>query len=455
MGGNFMHRLRAVVRRSWRASADAGHRTSRPRLRVAVIAVLALAVAALSACGSSAVTSSNSAPSSAAASSAAASSAPASSAPASSGGSASTETDISAVPAGAKDSYTNYQLYSKLYPNAYQNFKPPTGKVQYCESTFYLGNTYQQGEITAFKQMIAPLAAAGKAESNFIVQNSNNSVATQVSQLQSEIQSGCDVIFLNNNSTTAFCDQYTNAIQKNVLVISLDPSYCNNAITVSFDVYENSYQLAANLYKGMNYQGNLLLVTGIPGVADAATATAAATAAMQGHPGLKVVGNYTGQWTASVAQTATAQWLGSHPGVKVDGIVDEGAMGVAAETALQQAGRPLAKVSLQEGDCQELAFQKQNPSLVTYMTDQAPAPGAYASMNVALRMMAGQQPALDTILYPIPGPTPATFNQWYTPNMTVSSACFASPKPALPAITSYLDQFFTGGQQVATFPVPS
>jgi ribose transport system substrate-binding protein len=425
---------------------------------VAGIATAAVAVAALSACGSSAVTSSAAAGSSssaaAAPSSVAPSSAAASSAPAAVG-TASGETDLSAVPAGAKDAYTNYQLYSKLYPNAYANFKPPTGKVQYCESTFYLGNTYQQGEVTAFKQMIAPLAKAGKAESNFTVQNSNNSVATQVSQLQSEIQSGCDVIFLNNNSTTAFCDQYTNAIQKNVLVISLDPSYCNNAITVSFDVYENSYQLAANLYKGMNYQGNILQVTGIPGVADAATATDAANAAMKGHPGLKVVGSYTGQWTASVAQTATAQWLASHPGTKVDGIIDEGAMGVAAETALQQAGRPLAKVSLQEGDCQELAFQKANPSLVTYMTDQAPAPGAYATMNVALRMMAGQQPALDTILYPIPGPTPATFNQWYTSDMTTSSACFAAPKPALPAIGTYMAQFFTGGTQLASFPEPS
>jgi ribose transport system substrate-binding protein len=454
-----MYRLSASARRSRRVTAHAGPRTYRPRLRVAAVALSALAAAALTACGSSAVTSNGggssttaaAAPSSAAAapSSAAASTAPAST------GTSSGETDISAVPAGAKSAYTNYQLYSKLYPNAYQNFKPPTGKVQYCESTFYLGNTYQQGEVTAFKQMIAPLAKEGKAESNFIVQNSNNSVATQVSQLQSEIQSGCDVIFLNNNSTTAFCDQYTNAIQKNVLVISLDPSYCNNAITVSFDVYENSYELAANLYKGMNYQGNLLLVTGIPGVADAATATDAAMAAMKGHPGLKVVGQYTGQWTASVAQTATAQWIASHPGTKVDGIVDEGAMGVAAETALQQAGRPLAKVSLQEGDCQELAFQKENPSLVTYMTDQAPAPGAYASMNVALRILAGQQPALDTILYPIPGPTAATFNQWYTSDMTTSSACFASPKPALPAITSYLGQFFTGGTQVASFPEPS
>jgi len=359
------------------------------------------------------------------------------------------------VPAAAQTDYAHYSLYAQLYPNAYANFTPPTGKIQYCESTFYLGNTYQQGEVTAYKQMVSQLAAQGKANSNFEVVNSNNSTATQLSQFQSQIEGGCNVIFLDAGSTTAFCSLFQTAIQKSVVVVSLDPVYCNNAITVSFDVYQNSYELAANLYKAMNYQGNLLEITGVPGVADAATATAAATAAMQGHPGLKVVGSYTGEWTASVAQQATAQWLASHPGVKVDGIIDEGAMGVAAETALQQAGRPLAKVSLQEGDCQELAFQKQNPSLVPFMTDQAPAPGAYATMDVALRLLAGQQPALDTILYPIPGPTAATFNQWYTSSMTTSSACFASPKPALPAIASYLNQFFTGGQPVASFPEPS
>src|SRR5690348_11169897 len=195
-----MHRLRALAPRSRRTPADAGHRTNRPRLRVAAIAVLALAVAALSACGSSAVTSNGAGSSSAAPSSAAPSSAAPASSAAAGGSSSTAETDLSAVPAGAKEAYTNYQLYSKLYPNAYQNFKPPAGKVQYCESTFYLGNTYQQGEVAAYKQMIAKLAAQGKANSNFIVQNSNNSVATQVSQLQSEIQSGCDVIFLNNNS---------------------------------------------------------------------------------------------------------------------------------------------------------------------------------------------------------------------------------------------------------------
>jgi ribose transport system substrate-binding protein len=438
--------------------AQPGLRPHRPWSRKAAIAVLAVALSAVSACGSSAVTSagggssSSSAASSAASSPAAVSTSSSAAAPA---GGSNTEVGISAVPAGAQANYANYQLYAKLYPNAYQNFTPPTGPVKYCESTFYLGNTYQQGLTAAFKQMVNQEASAGHAQSGFIVENSNNSTATQVSQFQSEIQSGCNVIFIAAGSTTAFCSLFQTALQKNVVVVSMDPVYCNNAITVSFDVYENSYQLAANLYKGMNYQGNLLEITGVPGVADAATASAAAAAARQGHPGLKVVGNYTGQWTASVAKTATAQCLPTHPGVKVDGIIDAGAMGVAAETALQQAGRPLAKVSLQEGDCQELAFAKANPSLVTFMTDQAPAPGAYAAMNVALRILAGQQPALDTILYPIPGPTPATFNQWYTPSMTTSSACFASPKPALPALTTYLGQFFTGGQAPASFPEPS
>ena len=101
------------------------------------------------------------------------------------------------MPSGAQADYAHYNLYAQLYPNAYQNYKPPTGKAQFCESTFYLGNTYQQGEVTAYKQMVSQLAAAGHAQSNFIVENSNNSTATQLSQLQSEINSGCNVIFLN------------------------------------------------------------------------------------------------------------------------------------------------------------------------------------------------------------------------------------------------------------------
>src|SRR5215472_3675613 len=117
-----MRRLRAVAWHSWSTSSDAGRHTSRPRPRVAAGALLALAVATITAC-SSAVTSSTSSPSTAPSTSAP---------PASSSASASstTEVGLSAVPSGAQADYAHYELYSKLYPNAYQNFTPPTGKVQ-------------------------------------------------------------------------------------------------------------------------------------------------------------------------------------------------------------------------------------------------------------------------------------------------------------------------------------
>jgi ribose transport system substrate-binding protein len=317
-----------------------------------------------------------------------------------------------------------------------------------------MGNTFQQGFEAAYLQEVHAEVRAGVASPDFILENSNNTTATQISQLQSEIESGCDVIVVEPSSATAFCPEFKKAFDAGIIVIANDPVECNYAITLSFDVYENSYELASHLVAGMGYKGNIIEITGVPGVADAATATNASNAAIAGHPNLHVVGVYTGDWTASIAQTATAQWLATHPAT-VNGIVDEGAMGVAAETAFAEAGRPLPKVSLQEGDCQELAFEKLHPSLVTYMTDQAPAPSAYMSMDVALRMLAGQRPATDTILYPIPGPTAATFNQWWTPSMKVTSSCFASPKPALPALTNYLPQFFSGGTAVTSFPQPS
>ena len=42
-----------------------------------------------------------------------------------------------------------------------------------------------------------------------------------------------------------------------------------------------------------------------------------------------------------------------------------------------------------------------------------------------------------------------------TPTTTAPAPSFASPKPALPALSSYVAQFFTGGTPVASFPEPS
>jgi ribose transport system substrate-binding protein len=369
-----------------------------------------------------------------------------------SAGSSNPAEEIAGLPQGAQDNYERYNLFSKIYPNPYANLKAPTGAVKYCLSLPYLGNTWEQTFQDQVKSMVSKLAASGSAQPQVTVTDANNSVATQISQLNSMLQEGCQVVLANPTSATALCPTFDKANKQGVVVVVGAPTYCKSAMNVSFNIYHSTFESAQAIAKALNYKGNILEVTGIPGATDTATNQLAANAAFKGHPGIKVVGTVAGNWTASVAQTAVTQWLATHP-TKVDAIMDEGAMGVAAETALQQAGRPLAVTNFYESDCQELAFAKQHPELVPIMLHQAPGPGVFAMVTTAVRILNGQAPKINTILFPIPGPQGSEVDSWYEPSMTVESTCFADPSPAIPAVETYLADFFTGGKPV-TVPHP-
>jgi ribose transport system substrate-binding protein len=379
--------------------------------------------------------------------------APAASGAAATGTAGTTPTaEVAGLPAAAQQNYERYDLFSKLYPNPYAGFTAPSGPAKYCLSLPYLGNTWEQTFQDTVKSMVAKLAAAGSAQPGVTVTDANNAVATQISQLNSMLQEGCNVILANPTSATALCPTFDKANQKGVVVVVGAPTYCKSAMNVSFNIYHSTFESAEAIAKALNYKGNILEVTGIPGADDTSTNQLAANAAFKGHPGLKVVGTVAGNWTASVAQTAVTQWLATHP-TKVDAIMDEGAMGVAAETALQQAGRPLAVTNFYESDCQELAFAKQHPDLVPIMLDQAPGPGVFAMVTTAARILNGQSPKLNTILFPIPGPEGPQIDTWFDSSMTVASTCFAAAEPAIPAVETYLADFFTGGTPV-TVPHP-
>ena len=143
------------------------------------------------------------------------------------------------------------------------------------------------------------------------------------------------------------------------------------------------------------------MVTGYKGSVGEAVEEAAIQAAHNAYPDIKIIGEVEGQWTPSVAQTATATFLQTHPD-KIDGILDEGEMGVAAQTALQQAGRPLAKVNFSSGECAAFAFWKAHPEVVTQAASQAPGAAAYESFLVAVRMLRprSRSPTPSSIRFP-------------------------------------------------------
>ena len=85
----------------------------------------------------------------------------------------------------------------------------------------------------------------------------------------------------------------------------------------------------------------------------------------------------------------------------------------------------------------------------------SPEAAAYSTFHVANRMLAGQKPALNTLLYPIPRVTKENFDQFYHPSMTVSSLCYPRSPDGRAVPDSYFDALFTGGQPVNTNPLPA
>jgi ABC-type sugar transport system substrate-binding protein len=144
------------------------------------------------------------------------------------------------------------------------------------------------------------------------------------------------------------------------------------------------------------------------------------------------------------------QFLATHP-EPVNGVWNGGSCGVATGQALLQAGRPLQNVTGFEGSCADMAFWK------AHLDDsigfpQSGGQAVFEPFKLAMRMLAGQKPQVNSFIYPLPTITKANFDQYYRPTMTEESTCNAEPQA--PVADSYYDALFTGGQPVVpiTFP---
>ena len=260
--------------------------------------------------------------------------------------------------------------------------------------------------------------------------------------MNSLISDGCNVIFAIPQSTTALCPEIAKALSHNILVITDDtPVACPASINSSFSEFESAKDMASQFSKALGGKGNVIAETGIPGAVGAQTTINGFKAGLASGITMNAVA---GDWSDSTAETATTTYLQTHPAT-VDGILDGSGMMVGAELALQQAGRPMAKASLYEDECSAMALWKQNPGLVVSTEDQGPALAAYESFVVAGHLLAGAKPVVNTLFYPIPGPTQKTFNQWYKPGWTVKSTCFATPPATAIPPDSYYKSLFKGG----------
>jgi ribose transport system substrate-binding protein len=357
------------------------------------------------------------------------------------------------VPEAARQYYDGYWYFSKVGKNPYENWQPKKAPWQFCYNDSYQGNSWRAAALAEYQKLVAQYADAGLAKKDLIVTNSDNNINVQLSQLNNLVRQGCDVILSIPSSPTGLCSGIKDAHDKGVLVITVEsPVECPEAINIDFNEYYGAQQTTKWLVKALGGKGNVMMVNGIPGLAPTVARRQAALDTLKANPGITILGEVNGMWTPSVAKTAVLQFLATHP-QKVDGVWDSGLTGVAAAQALQQSGRPPAKINGLPGDCSFIAYWKNN-KISSFSLSQGGAPALYEAFVVALRMLNGQKPVVNTILYPLPEITDENLDQWYKPDMTEQSNCFADSPDGRAVPDSFFDPLFTGGQPVSPAPKP-
>lgn len=210
-------------------------------------------------------------------------------------------------------------------------------------SNSYNGNTYRQTEEALFKELADKLKAEGVI-SDYIIVESNNDNATQVSQIQSLVLKGVDAIIVDPGSATALNGAIEDATAADIPVIITNggPVTTDKCYQINFDYTAAITPAAQYVVDRLNKKGNVLISRGIAGVPSDDGFYAGMRQVFDQYPDINIVGEVYSEWTTSVAQQQIASILPSLD--KVDAVIGEGGDGYGAVQAFEAANREVPLV---------------------------------------------------------------------------------------------------------------
>jgi ABC-type sugar transport system substrate-binding protein len=157
------------------------------------------------------------------------------------------------------------------------------------------------------------------------------------------------------------------------------------------------------------------------------------------------VDEITGSWNVATIKSQMLSYLSTHPGT-VSGVWDGGVCAVPVGQAFKQSGRDLPVITGFEGPCRWLAYLKETDTK-SFGFSAGAGQGVQEAFKVAMRLLAGQKPIVNTLLYPLAKIDATNFNQYYNPKMTLNSACSSQPVDGQSVPDSYYDVLFKGGSK--------
>ncbi|WP_343079427.1 sugar ABC transporter substrate-binding protein [Ostreiculturibacter nitratireducens] len=186
-------------------------------------------------------------------------------------------------------------------------------------SMSYIGNDWQAEAANMIKAMAAHSSMADKVDLQ--VQVAGPNAQRQIQQINAMVQAGADAIVVFPISPTALNSVVKNACDKGVLVFAYDAEITEPcAYNISIDQEEAGRVTAEWLVEQLNGEGDIVVVTGVPGTSVDTLRTQAAKEVFDQHPGINIVAEAVGMWSQAVARTEMSKILATRGWDDIDGL---------------------------------------------------------------------------------------------------------------------------------------
>jgi ribose transport system substrate-binding protein len=322
-----------------------------------------------------------------------------------------------------------YNGYSDpIVPSAWAHWKDPVKppwKIAFVINT--LANPFNAQQAAVIQTAMTAYEKQGLV-SKYTVLSTNDSATTELQDMALVIQQHYNGIILSATSATGVVPAVNEAGAKGIPVVTFFSSVPDKyVVNEGPNTYLYGGSIAATVARELDGKGNILYVRGTPGLPFDTQTYNATQEVLSKCPGIHQVGVVNGQWDPSVAKTQILQFLATHPG-KIDAVLDSGPgdqQGIMQ--AFIQAGRPMPIVGDLGGMNATLSYWKTHES--TYKgaaSGIGPVPTGQREAEMMMRVLLGQGPKLNAVLFDPPAITTANLTQYLAPGSNLNSTTTAN-----------------------------
>ena len=213
-------------------------------------------------------------------------------------------------------------------------------------SNSFYGNTWRKQMVDSFTEAAEQAKAEGYI-SDYEVMNGDNTVNTQIAQINSFILEGVDAICINAASSTALNDVIKKAMKQGIKIIAFDSIIdLDGAYTMDYDWVSMGEKKTQYVMDKISGKGNIIIVRGPSGAAPDQGIYKGITNILSNYPDVKIVDEVLGEADATTTQQGLLNVLSSLP--EVNAVITHcGADSMGVVNAFESMGK---EVPLTTGD---------------------------------------------------------------------------------------------------------